>query len=97
VIQSFADSATEAIYSGHNTKASRRACPRLLWDVARRKLDQLDQASSLRDLTRLPGNRLQQLSGARRGQHSIRINEQYRLCFRWTSHGPEDVEITDYH
>ena len=51
----------------------------------------------LRDLTRLPGNRLQRLSGARRGQYSIRINEQYRLCFRWTSHGPEDVEITDYH
>lgn len=65
--------------------------------VATRKLAQLNAASELRDLVSPPGNRLEALKGGRVGQHSIRINDQWRLCFRWTSEGAEDVEIVDYH
>ena len=65
--------------------------------VARRKLDMLAAATELRDLRSPPGNRLQALKGDRAGQHSIRINDQYRVCFRWTDAGPTDVEIVDYH
>jgi proteic killer suppression protein len=65
--------------------------------VAVRKLVQLDNAHELRDLASPPGNRLEALRGDRAGSHSIRINDQFRLCFRWTSEGPEDVEIVDYH
>jgi proteic killer suppression protein len=65
--------------------------------VARRKLRQLQIAGRLEDLRVPPGNRLEALRGDRAGQHSIRINEQYRLCFRWTAAGAEDVEIVDYH
>ena len=65
--------------------------------VALRKLRQLQVAVKLSDLKVPPGNRLEQLKGNRKGQHSIRINDQYRLCFRWTPAGATDVEITDYH
>jgi len=65
--------------------------------VAARKLDMLDYAARLGDLRTPPGNRLEALKADRRGQHSIRINDQWRICFRWTSNGPEDVEIVDYH
>ena len=65
--------------------------------VARRKLKQLEIAVCLDDLRILPGNRLEALRGDRAGQHSIRINDQYRLCFLWLDAGPEDVEIVDYH
>jgi toxin HigB-1 len=65
--------------------------------VARRKLRQLQIASTLEDLRIPPGNRLEALRGDRAGQHSMRVNDQYRVCFRWTSAGPEDVEIVDYH
>jgi proteic killer suppression protein len=65
--------------------------------VARRKLRQLEIAQRLEDLRVPPGNRLEQLRGDRAGQHSIRINDQYRLCFLWSDSGPEDVEIVDYH
>lgn len=65
--------------------------------TARRKLELLDAATRFGDLLRPPGNRLESLSGARRGQHSIRINDQWRLCFVWTPSGPKDVEIVDYH
>jgi proteic killer suppression protein len=65
--------------------------------VATRKLAQLDAAATLEFLGAPPGNRLEPLRGDRKGQHSIRINEQWRLCFRWTAQGPEDVEIVDYH
>ena len=64
--------------------------------VARRKLRQLEIAGRLDDLRVPPGNRLEPLKGDRSGQHSIRINDQYRVCFRWTAAGPEDVEIVDY-
>ena len=63
--------------------------------VARRKLDQLDAAGELRDMASPPGNRLEALSGNRKGQHSIRINDQFRVCFVWTPQGPKDVEIVD--
>ena len=65
--------------------------------VAYRKMRQLEIAGSLEDLRIPPGNRLEALSGDRAGQHSIRINDRYRLCFRWTPAGPADVEIVDYH
>ncbi len=66
-------------------------------NVAERKLQMLDAALELRDLRSPPGNRLEALSGDRVGQHSIRINDQWRVCFGWTATGPMDVEIVDYH
>ncbi len=65
--------------------------------VARRKLRQLEIAGRLDDLRVPPGNRLEALKGTRAGQHSIRVNDQFRVCFRWTDTGAEDVEIVDYH
>jgi proteic killer suppression protein len=65
--------------------------------VARRKLDQLNAAHALLDLAAPPGNRLEGLQGNRKGQHSIRINDQWRVCFVWTAEGPTKVEIVDYH
>ena len=65
--------------------------------VALRKLAILDAAESLSDLRIPPGNRLEKLSGNRLGQHSIRVNDQWRICFRWTKAGPEEISITDYH
>jgi proteic killer suppression protein len=65
--------------------------------VARRKLRQLEIAGRIDDLRAPPGNRLEALSGNRQGQHSIRINDQWRVCFRWTAAGADDVEIVDYH
>jgi toxin HigB-1 len=97
VILSFRDQGSEDVFNGKASKAARSTCPESLWRVARRKLDQLNQAAQLHDLRAPPGNRLEALRGDRTGQHSIRINEQYRVCFIWTEHGPEQVEITDYH
>ena len=79
------------------SKRAARTCPPALWGVAWRRLDQLNQADALQDLRVPPRNRLEALKGDRRGQHSIRINDQFRVCFRWTPTGPEDVEIVDYH
>ncbi|MBI2882373.1 MAG: type II toxin-antitoxin system RelE/ParE family toxin, partial [Candidatus Methylomirabilis oxyfera] len=67
------------------------------WSVAERTLDQLDSVERLEELRIPPGNRLEALVGDRKGRHSIRINDRYRACFRWTSEGPADVEIVDYH
>jgi proteic killer suppression protein len=97
VIVSFKDQGAEDIFNGENTKAARHACPQSLWKVAARKLDQLDSVTALDELQVPPGNRLEALSGDRRGQHSIRINDQYRLCFVWLENGPDQVEIVDYH
>ena len=97
MIQSFAGAGTEQVFNGRNTKAARRCCPRKLWPVARRKLDQLDSAEQLGDLRVPPGNRLEALLGDRKGQYSIRIDQRYRVCFRWSEQGPADVEIVDYH
>jgi proteic killer suppression protein len=97
MILSFRDQGTADIFDGKNTRNSRKACPSALWKIAFRKLDMLDSAVSLDDLKVPPGNRLEQLSGNRDGQHSIRINNRYRICFIWTDFGPDQVEITDYH
>jgi len=97
MILSFADGGTEDVFDGRNTRAAREALPVALRAVAVRKLDQLDAARKLLDLRVPPGNRLEALSGDRRGQHSIRINQRFRICFRWTVFGPHDVEIVDYH
>ena len=97
MIRSFGDIGTEDVFNGRSTKAARTTCPEVLWSVARRKLDALDYAARLEDLRAPPGNRLQALKGDRKGEHSIRVNDQYRLCFRWTDGGAEDVIIEDYH
>ena len=97
MVRAFKNKATEDIFNGKATKAALRLCPKSLWKVAVRKLDQLDSVLSLDELRVPPGNRLEALSGKREGQYSIRINDQYRICFRWTETEPVDVEITDYH
>jgi proteic killer suppression protein len=97
VIRGFADQGTEDVFDGKNTAAARRRCPRSVWSVAHQKLDQLDSATELIDLRIPPGNRLEALKGDWKGFNSIRINEQYRICFRWTDAGPDDVQIVDYH
>jgi toxin HigB-1 len=92
VIVSFRDSDTKAIANG--TRVKKFAS---FESVARRKLRQLEIAGRLEDLRVPPGNRLEMLRGDRSGQYSIRINGQFRVCFRWTRVGPEDVQIVDYH
>jgi proteic killer suppression protein len=79
MILSFRDQATEDIFNGRDTKPARRACPTALWTVAHRKLDQLNAAVALTDLRAPSANRLEALKGNRRGQHSIRVNDQYRV------------------
>jgi toxin HigB-1 len=97
MIVSFAERGTEDVYDGSDTRAARKTCPATIWKVAQRKLTQLNAAEVLRDLAIPPNNRLEALKGDRKGQHSIRINDQYRICFVWTDQGPAEVEITDYH
>ncbi|MCB0014821.1 MAG: type II toxin-antitoxin system RelE/ParE family toxin [Anaerolineales bacterium] len=97
MIRSFLNRGTEDIFNGKNSKAARRLCPQNVWNIAARKLEQLDSAETIDDLKVPPGNRLEALSRDRVGQHSIRINQQYRVCFVWTPSGPDKVEITDYH
>lgn len=97
MIVSFANRGTEDIFNGRNTAPARRTCPRRLWTLAAKKLDQLDSAAAPGDLRAPPGNRLEGLSGDREGQHSIRINDQYRICFAGTDSGAAQVEIIDYH
>jgi len=97
MIQSFKDAGTDDVFNGLNSKEARKCCPSSLWKVAARKLDQLDSVIALQELKIPPGNQLEALAGNRKGQHSIRINDQYRICFRWTDLGPADVEIVDYH
>jgi len=97
MIRQFANAGTEDIFNGKNSRAARQTCPRGLWRIAARKLDQLDSVDTLDDLKVPPGNRLEALSGDRKGQFSIRINDKYRICFKWESEGPTDVEILDYH
>ena len=97
MIVSFKDRGTEDIFDGSDSKAARKTCQINLWAVARRKLDQLNAAVSLNDLRVPPGNKLEALQGDRQGQHSIRINDQYRICFVWLEQGADSVEIVDYH
>jgi toxin HigB-1 len=92
MIVSFKDDDTQALASGWRVKRFVN-----IESVARRKLRQLEIAGRLADLRVPPGNRLEALQGDRAGQQSVRINDQYRVCFRWTNAGAEDVEIVDYH
>lgn len=97
MIRTFKNQGTEDIFDGKNSKIARKVCPRDLWNVAIRKLDQIDSVTILDDLKVPPGNRLEALSGSRKGQYSIRINEQYRICFVWHEGAANQVEIVDYH
>ena len=97
MIKSFVGAGTEDVFNGKNTKDARKTCPQDLWRVAARKLEQLDSVSVLDELRIPPGNRLEALARDRKGQYSIRINDQYRICFIWTGDGPDAVEIVDYH
>jgi toxin HigB-1 len=97
MIVSFKDEGTRDIWEGNDTRRARKTCPQLLWSAALRRLVALDEATRLDDLREPPGNCLEWLKGNRLGACSIRINGQYRVCFRWTDAGPEDVEIVDYH
>ena len=93
----FADAGTEDIYNGRSSKALRKVCPASLLQAARRKLFQVASVDQLDQLRIPPGNRLEALHGDRTRQQSIRINERYRICFRWKDGDPVDVEIVDYH
>jgi proteic killer suppression protein len=97
MIRSFRNNGTEDVFNGLETKNALKACPEKLRKAAQQRLSQLDYAATLEDLRLPSSNRLHALKGDRKGQHSISINMEYRLCFRWTAAGPEDVEITDYH
>ncbi|MCJ2082515.1 type II toxin-antitoxin system RelE/ParE family toxin [Methylobacterium sp. J-090] len=92
-IRSFANAATKAVFEGKTPKD----LPTSIMSVARRKLGMIAAADALNDLKEPPGNRLHPLLKDRAGQHAIRINNQYRVCFVWTDTGVEQVEITDYH
>jgi proteic killer suppression protein len=96
-IVGFRDKATEDINDGRRTKRAMRRLGVQLHDKARVKLARLHAADTLDDLADLPGNRLEKLVGDRAGQYSIRLNDQYRICFRWSDEGADAVEITDYH
>lgn len=97
MIKSFKDGGTEDVFNDRHSRAARRTCPEQIWRVARRKLEMLDSVAELGHLAKPPANRLEALKGDRKGQHSIRINDQFRVAFRWTPLGAEDVEIVDYH
>ena len=92
MIRSFREKKTERLFAGESVREFSG-----IRNVAERKLTMLDNATDLKDLLAPSGNRLEKLKGDRPGQHSIRINDQWRICFRWMTDGPHDVEITDYH
>jgi proteic killer suppression protein len=92
MIQSFGDADTKQLFEARSNKRWQRISA-----VALRKLDQIEAAINLEDLRMPPGNRLEALKGDRVGQHSIRINDQYRICFAWNTDGAYEVEIVDYH
>ena len=97
MIQSFKDKGTEDLFDGTASPGARKRCPENLWPIARRKLDQVNRAVDLRDLSVPPGNRLELLKGDRKGLASIRMNQRYRVCFRWENGDAYEVEIADYH
>jgi proteic killer suppression protein len=96
VIQSFADDATRDIFDGKDTKAARRI-PKAIWSVVRRKLDAIRAAANLRDLQLVPGNRFEAMKGDQHGRYSIRVNDQYRITFRFADGDAHDVRCEDYH
>lgn len=97
MIQSFKNQATEELFNGKATKVALKIIPRNLWNIVSRKLDQIDSVAALDELRVPPVNHLEALKRDRQGQHSIRINDQYRICFKWTESGASDVEVTDCH
>jgi toxin HigB-1 len=96
MIASFGDAATEDLFHGANTKAA-RSIDRAIWPVVRRKLDLLNAAAGLEDLRVPPGNRLEALRGDQKGRHSIRVNDRYRVTFRFEHARAHDVRCEDYH
>jgi len=96
VIRDFGDQTTEDIFHGRNTKHARRV-PREIWTVAARKLDMINKAISVRDLRAPPRNRLEMLRGELAGFYSIRVNQQYRVVFRFADTDASEVRIVDYH
>lgn len=96
MIASFGDRATEDLYHGRQTARARRF-PHEVVDVALVKMDSLNAAASVLDLRAPPGNRLERLKGDLKGLHSIRVNDQWRLIFRWEGNDAHDVRLTDYH
>jgi toxin HigB-1 len=97
MIRSFKAAGTEDIFDGVASRAARRCCPQSLWPVARRKLDQINRIRGVNELQTPPGNRLERLKGDRQNQYGIRINQQYRICFKWENGHAYELEITDYH
>ena len=96
MITSFRDKTTEDVFNGHNTKDARQI-PKEIWNVAARKLDMINAAHDLKDLLAPPGNKLEKLKGTLSPFHSIRINDQYRIIFKWNAGNAELVQIIDYH
>jgi toxin HigB-1 len=97
MIRSFRNQGTKDVFDGTESGAAQKVCPQQLWGVAWRKLDQINRVSDMASLRVPPGNRLESLKGRRKGQHSIKVNDQYRICFKWAKDGAHDVEIVDYH
>jgi toxin HigB-1 len=97
MILNFRDQGAADLFDGKLSKSARKICPSILVQKALFKLEYLDSAVLLNDLRVPRGNRLEALSGDRLGQHSIRINQKYRICFVWSENGPTNVEIVDYH
>ncbi len=96
-IQSFKNRGTEDINYGRASKEALKTLPKELHRKAQVKLARVGAATSIQDLREIRGNRLEALKGNRKGQYSIRINDQYRICFRWVKENADDVEIVDYH
>ncbi len=97
MIQSFGDKGSKDLYDGVDSTAARKRCPKNLWSTAQRKLDQINRAADPNDLSVPPGNMLEKLKHDRKGQMSIRINQRYRVCFRWENGDAYEVEVVDYH
>jgi len=97
MIKTFKPTGTEDIFDGVVSQTARRCCPQSIWAVARRKLDQINRVRDVNELKVPPGNRLERLKGDRQNQYSIRINQQYRICFTWEEGHAYEIEITDYH
>lgn len=97
MIQSFKTTGTEDIFDGLASQAARKCCPQSIWPVVRRKLDQINRIQELSELKMPPGNHLERLKGDRENQYSIRVNQQYRICFTWEEGHACEIEITDYH
>jgi toxin HigB-1 len=97
MIKTFKSAGTVDIFDGVASQAARRCCPPSIWPVARRKLDQINRVREINELSVPPGNRLERLKGDRENQYSIRINQQYRICFTWEEGHACEIEITDYH